>query len=979
MESLLLQLNVALALTSATTLLLGLFVYFSKGNKQIGRVFFFYCLSISWWSFFQIWHQTSPDSDVSRLAAELMTAGGSFFIPTLFVHFVIALLGLNPNKKLLPFLYSLSVLFGALSFTRLMVGEISPEFYLPNFFHAGPLYYLGVVFFVACILYGHFHLYRSYLTSKGLRKNQLAYLFWSSLFGYVGGGANFLFVFGINIPVLSPFGTYAIPLYVAATTYSIVRYHLMEISFVLRRSLAYVILLGLIFIPLSLFILASERATVYSLPPLIASMLILICGLWIFLKNPRAGPNVTFSLVCFGVFGWLFSSFILFSSADPDKASLWGKFSYVGVVFIPAFFYHFSVTFLQRQYKKYPIILNYLLSTFFFLLIPTSLIVDGTYHYYWGFYTKSGVFHPAFLLYFASVSGVSLKRLYDNYRRANVENTHLEAIRGKYIFWAFVIGYCASIDFVQNYGFEFYPFGFVFVSLWVLIVTYAVVKYQLLDITLILNKARLVRAAQFLGLVPLYFILLGSVWLFTGSPHYLLAGFLIATLPLFSGYVKELQGRMETIIGKTLFRRRYDAYDTLKLFSKALVNMLDLKDLNGKIISTLSDVMQINEISVFLLDREKNGFILSASHLGDEGESDAPIINSGHPLIRYLEENDQILIKEEMEHWLETIQKEDLREVVNGLSMIRSELCVPLKNKDQLIGFLSLGYKTNHSMYTTEDINLLSTLGQNAAIALDNAILYEDLKRQKMLMRRTDRMRSLETMAGGFAHEIRNPLTSIKTFVQLAPQRRDDEEFVGTFSKVVSEDVSRIERLIQEILDYARYMQPRLSEEDLNDVVESSLYFIGVKADGRGITIEKSLAQDLPRVLIDRQQIKQVLLNLFLNALDAMSNSGKLIVKTHLLDRGTEGGWVQIEIGDTGSGITSQDLEHIFDPFFTTKHESAEREGTGLGLSIVHQIVQEHRGYIEVESRPNEGTTFFVTLPVNPIRHERRTERMPVS
>jgi signal transduction histidine kinase len=122
-----------------------------------------------------------------------------------------------------------------------------------------------------------------------------------------------------------------------------------------------------------------------------------------------------------------------------------------------------------------------------------------------------------------------------------------------------------------------------------------------------------------------------------------------------------------------------------------------------------------------------------------------------------------------------------------------------------------------------------------------------------------------------------------------------------------------------------------------------------------------------------------VLLNLFLNAMDAMTTGGKLTVRTHTLDRGKDGEWVQIEIGDTGSGISSHDLEHIFDPFFTTKHESAEREGTGLGLSIVHQIVQEHRGTIEVESRPAEGTTFYVTLPVNPIRHERRSERAKVS
>ena len=154
-------------------------------------------------------------------------------------------------------------------------------------------------------------------------------------------------------------------------------------------------------------------------------------------------------------------------------------------------------------------------------------------------------------------------------------------------------------------------------------------------------------------------------------------------------------------------------------------------------------------------------------------------------------------------------------------------------------------------------------------------MLLEDLHRSHALMKRTDRLKSLETIAGGFAHEIRNPLTSIKTFIQLAPERKDDADFIREFSRIVLDDVYRIERLIEEILDYARYMEPKLTEEDVNDIVSSCLYFIEVKADSRGIKIEKELVPDLPRVMLDRQQIKQVFLNLFLNAMDAMGEQGR--------------------------------------------------------------------------------------------------------
>jgi signal transduction histidine kinase len=187
---------------------------------------------------------------------------------------------------------------------------------------------------------------------------------------------------------------------------------------------------------------------------------------------------------------------------------------------------------------------------------------------------------------------------------------------------------------------------------------------------------------------------------------------------------------------------------------------------------------------------------------------------------------------------------------------------------------------------------------------------------------------------------------------------------MDTFSAQVVDDLARIERLIEEILDYARYMKPKFSAESLNNIVSSCLHFIEVKADKLGIAIDKQLAEDLPTLLVDRQQMKQVLMNLAMNAIDAMAKTGgRLTVTTRRVARLDKSGWVQIEVADTGCGISAEDLPHIFDPFFTTKHESTDRVGTGLGLSIVHQIIQEHGGTVEARSTVGQGTTFLITLP----------------
>lgn len=968
MTSLSLYLTLGLSFTSLTTLLLGLSVYFYKHGSSVGRIFLLYCLSISWWSFFQIWHHNSPDKDAAVLAARLMTAGGSFLIPSLFVHFVHLLLDIR-RKWILRVSYTISFVFAFFSITSsYMIADATPRFYLRHLLIPGPLYSYAVLFFVSCIGYGHYELYKAYSNSFGFKKNQLAYLFWSSLLGYTGGSANFLLVFDINIPLLNPFGTYAVTLYVAATTYAIAKYRLMDITVVFHKGLAYGLLLTTILAPAYLAVLIGHWATVYAIPSLLAGTLVVACGLWIVLKHPRSTTHLTFGLVCFGVSIWLFGFFMIYSTTDDKKALFWGKFIYLGVVYIPAFFYHFCASFLERPKDNTLILSNYLVSTAFLLLIPTAYLINGQYVYFWGLYPKAGVLHPLFLVYFAWVSGLALQKLYLGYK-AKEETDPLKATRIKYIFWSFAVGYIASIDFAQTYGLEFYPLGFFFVSLWISTVSYAIVKHQLLDISVI-TKIRARPYARALTLITLfYFVTLMLIRVFTGSMEYLLAGILIITLAILAESLEDLRKKMEKVVGQALFKEKYNAYETLTAFSKTLVTILDLKSLTEEIIRALVKVIGIRTASLYLLDKEKNSYMLSASYgLNGGGRRSEPKLNAGDGLPHHLASVRSILVREELEH---APNQMVLQPILSILQAIESDVCIPLINKDRLIGFCNLGPRTSRQMYSQEDLNLLTTLAQNAAIALDNAMLYEDFKRSQTLMRRTDRLRSLETIAGGFAHEVRNPLTSIKTFIQLAPERKDDAEFMGPFTEVVLEDVHRIERLIKDILDYARYMEPKFMEDDLNDIVESCLHFMEIKADNNFITIERHLDSNLPRVKLDRQQIKQVLMNLLLNAIDAMGDrGGRLTVKTHLLTKETGNPWVQVEVTDTGSGIDAENLDHIFDPFYTTKQDSGEREGTGLGLTIVHQIVQEHHGYIDVKSEVGRGTTFFVNLPVIPTAEE---------
>jgi signal transduction histidine kinase len=249
---------VSLSLTSLTTILLGIFVFASKRESQLGKIFFLYCLSISWWSFFQIIHMTSAEEDRALLWAQVMEAG-AFFIPTFYIHFIRTFLNLKTARPILAIVYLLSTIFAALSFTPYMISGAGPKFYFSAVMVPGPLYSLAVIFFVILVAYGSLLLFRSYINSDGIKRTQLGYLFWSSLVGYMGGSANFLYVFDVNVPIAIPiFGTYAIPLYVGITAFTIIKHQLMDIRTVIHKTAMWTVTSSLYVIPIGLVLFATK-------------------------------------------------------------------------------------------------------------------------------------------------------------------------------------------------------------------------------------------------------------------------------------------------------------------------------------------------------------------------------------------------------------------------------------------------------------------------------------------------------------------------------------------------------------------------------------------------------------------------------------------------------------------------------------------------------------------------------------------------
>jgi nitrogen-specific signal transduction histidine kinase len=244
------------------------------------------------------------------------------------------------------------------------------------------------------------------------------------------------------------------------------------------------------------------------------------------------------------------------------------------------------------------------------------------------------------------------------------------------------------------------------------------------------------------------------------------------------------------------------------------------------------------------------------------------------------------------------------------------------------------------------------------------------LKRLELQIRRSDRLASLGTLSAGMAHEIKNPLVSIKTFAQLLPERYQDSDFRDTFSNLIGHEIDRIDSLVNQLLRFARPAKPVLKPMHVHEVLEKSLQLVGHRLYQKEIKLARSWQADVDTIRADADQLEQVFLNFFLNAMDAMKHGGVLSVGTEI-HAATE--WVaaisgsngdshevlRVTVRDDGEGIRKEDIPHVFDPFFTTKDY-----GTGLGLSVVHGIIQEHGGQIEVESELRKGTSFHILLPL---------------
>lgn len=285
----------------------------------------------------------------------------------------------------------------------------------------------------------------------------------------------------------------------------------------------------------------------------------------------------------------------------------------------------------------------------------------------------------------------------------------------------------------------------------------------------------------------------------------------------------------------------------------------------------------------------------------------------------------------------------------------------PIVVHDVVRGSVDVGYtvetlpNAQEGAFLQEERNLIENIARQIAIHIERREIELHKQGLEEQLRHADRLATIGQFAAGVAHEINEPLGSILGFAQLALKAPDLADQPDADLRQIVDAALRARAIVRKVLLFARQTPPQLAPCNLNRIVDEALFLLEASGERRSVEFRQDLADDLPDIHADPVQMRQILVNLLVNAMQAISDEGKIAVQTRINeDR------VELTVTDTGCGMSPAVLRRVFDPFFTTKEVG---EGTGLGLAVVHGIVTSHQGTIQVTSEPGKGTQFVVSFP----------------
>ncbi|MDR4509991.1 MAG: ATP-binding protein [Candidatus Brocadiaceae bacterium] len=819
-------------------------------------------------------------------------------------------------------------------------------------------------------------------------------------------------------------------------------------------------------------------------------------GIFVFLKDPRNSINKRFFLYTLVIAVWVFSINLTLLAKDTTIATSRLRIVFsVASLMGPSFFF-FSSVFpdrKERTFQRYLCLLFFAASIIFICTSP-SLVKKSAFE---GDKIRAeyGSLFILFWIHLLSCMGYSFYILYKKIRWAY----GVTRLQIQYVFFGIVLFVLCA--FITNFLFplfglwqaeQYVPLTAIPIPIMIAI---AIVKYHLMDITVVLRKSTMYAVLT----VVLSFIYI-FVWVIVGNllkiPEYKEAvTAVVSTSVMVFTFV--LTGEsIQYFVEKTLFRTKYSSSKILSDSTAILSSIHDLPGLLHSAIQYLYDSVGMEKISVFLRDETHSHYTLRASiKFPIDAKS---IIHCDNAIATRLSQNKTVLSLDQLKRFHR--RKSDVL-LIDVLEQLDVDSCIPLVQGNDLIGFIFLGKKINKKVYTLDDIQMFIAFSGQMALAVRNAHLYlglkesmvyrdnileslrsgvividyneevtlinyeakkiigkknmqssktilaalgkdtyrllrytlkndtefknvettikkgdeinlysvtttqlktetgeklgalmilTDLTELKMLQaekQHSERLAYLGTLAANIAHEIRNPLVPINTYFQLLPQKKGDEKFHTEFRTLALNEIGRINRIIEEMLDLAKPSNPILQPINPHRVIMETIKLLRDTVSEKDIEIVTELNEINCQLCADEDKVRQVMVNILQNSIEILPKNGHIQVSTILIDglsyfkkkakkhpssiffsfvpsvlHDENKQFFVMKVSDNGKGISAEKMQYIFEPFFTDKNK-----GTGLGLAVVYRIVKDHEGCIYVESQEDKGTDFYICFPINQV------------
>ncbi|MDD2657996.1 MAG: ATP-binding protein [Candidatus Pacebacteria bacterium] len=726
----------------------------------------------------------------------------------------------------------------------------------------------------------------------------------------------------------------------------------------------------------------------YGISSILTGITSLAMAVFVYIRGRKNKLALIWSAFAASASFYGFGAFMVTSANNSEQACFWWQLAYIGIILLPFLFVLLAYEFLNIRRPWIIKILGF--CTFIFLAANfffRNLFIKGCSLYFTDmpsvkpiyFVYPGGPLLYVFILFafFGWVTYAHLE-LIINYRRISILKRH----QIKYFFFAAALGFIGGgASFLPCFGISFYPLLNFAVPLYFIIMSYAIMRYHLIDI-----KVAITRTGIF---IAVYTLVLGVPFAVTAWLKNWLVGIFGANWVIFPLGLMVILATAGPFIyiylqrkaEEKLLREQRSYQDILRQTAMGMTRIHNLQQLLDLIANAVTANVHISHSAVYLYDADSGKFSLKS---GSNLRSSQPnSIDRESLVINWIRKEKKALVYEEIRQ--SAIDDPDLisKKIVEDMRELGAAIIIPSFLEEKLLSLLVLGDKFSGKIYTLEDLNIFSILANQTALAIESALLYENIEEQ--VRRRTkellevqkqlvhaEKLATVGTLAGGVAHEINNPLTAVLTNVQMLlslPNSLDADSKESL--ELIEEATKRCRTIVQKLMAYAKKpleSVPPAKTVDMFHAVLNVVTFLKYQLEQENIKIVTQAKEGEYLVTGNQSELEQVLTNIILNARDAIRQvkKGGLISISFSKDSKS----VKVGIKDDGPGISKEITHKIFDPFFSTKDVG---KGTGLGLSICQAIIEKHNGSISVESEAGKGATFTISIPVVELKKEGRS------